>query len=53
MTSILVDSCATDDERRRDIYAGELFVFSPRTSTIALCQFARQMIEETFAGIEP
>jgi hypothetical protein len=42
-----------DDERRQHLYNGQLFVFSPCPSAIALCEFARELIEEAFAPLEP
>jgi hypothetical protein len=42
-----------DDERRQHLYNGQLFVFSPCPSAIALCEFAREVIEEAFAPLDP
>src|SRR5437588_575660 len=53
MNTLYVDSRVDDDTRRRGLYAGQLFVFSPRPSTIALRDHAREMIEEAFGGIDP
>ncbi len=39
--------------RRQRLYRGELFVFSPRPSTIALIEFARKMIEDGFGSKNP
>ena len=47
------DSACNDDARRPRLYNGEIFVFSPRTSTIALCSFAQSMIEEAFEPLDP
>jgi hypothetical protein len=38
----------SDQLRRQRIYEGQIFVFTPRPSTIALCDFARELIEEAF-----
>src|SRR5262249_7866676 len=53
MNTIFFDAGASDDERRRELYNGRLFVFSPRTSVRALCDLARRMAEEAFAPLEP
>jgi hypothetical protein len=53
MTAIYFDSSNPDDLRRQRLYQGELYVFSPYPSTIALRNHAREMIEEAFNGIDP
>jgi hypothetical protein len=53
MDTVYLDSPASDLERRKNLYAGQLFVFSPRPSTVKLCEFARQMIEDAFSGTDP
>jgi hypothetical protein len=47
------DSTVDDAARRRLLYGGQIFVFGPRPSTLALVQHARGMIEEAFGGIDP
>src|SRR5258708_19857273 len=37
----------------RRLWEGQLFVYSPRRSTVAFVDFARSMIEETFEGRDP
>jgi hypothetical protein len=53
MTAIYLDSTNPDDLRRQRLYQGEIYVFSPCPSTIALRNHAREMIEEAFGGIDP
>ena len=53
MDTVFIDAIKTDAERRQALYAGQLFVFSPRPSTVKLCEFARQMIKEAFSGLDP
>jgi len=53
MHAIYVDSPASDDIRRERLYDGDLFVYSPRPATRALCEFGRQMAEEAFAPRDP
>jgi hypothetical protein len=43
----------TDRERRQRLYGGDIFVFSPRPSTRALADFARSLVEEAFAPLDP
>jgi len=43
----------SDQMRREQLYKGRLFVFSPRPSTIEICDFARRMINEAFGGRDP
>ncbi len=35
------------------LYNGQLFVLSPRPSTIALCEFARELIQDAFGSLDP
>jgi hypothetical protein len=51
--TVLFDSDVSDEERRAQLYKGRLFVFSPCRSAVALCEFARAMIEDAFAGTDP
>jgi len=53
MNTIYVDSTVNDDVRRERLYAGQLFVFSPHQSSVALCQFAREMVDEAFHPLDP
>lgn len=53
MHTIYVDSPVPDDTRRERLYDGDLFVYSPRPATSALCEFGRQMAEEAFAPHDP
>jgi hypothetical protein len=53
MNTVYFDAPFTDDMRRQQLYAGQLFVFSPRPSTLAFCAFARELIQEAFAPLDP
>jgi len=53
MHTIYFDSTVSDQVRRQQIYEGQIFVFNPRPSTIALCDFARELIEEAFGEVDP
>jgi hypothetical protein len=50
---VYVDSPRADKIRRKLLYQGSLFVFSPRASTVALCQHADQLIREAFGKLSP
>ncbi len=51
--TIYLDSHLSDAERRRRLYAGDVFLYSPRPATRALTEFARELIEEAFAPLDP
>src|SRR5690606_19289831 len=53
MTAIHYDSSLSDDERRKRLYAGDLFVYSPNSLSVELVDFARSMLEEAFAPLDP
>ena len=53
MHSIYVDAEFGDDERRQKLYDGDLFVYSPRPSTLALTEFAGEMARQAFAPLDP
>lgn len=53
MQTVYFDAPFSDDERRRELYNGQLFVFSPRYSTRALIEFVRGLVEEAFEGLDP
>src|SRR6266568_2835320 len=48
MNSIIIDAPATDEKRRELLYRGQLLVYSPTRSSLALVEFARKMAEEAF-----
>ncbi|MFK3984957.1 hypothetical protein ACI2K4_31875 [Micromonospora sp. NPDC050397] len=49
MTVVYFDSPMSDDERRRKLFGGDLFVYSPTPHSMALVAFAREMVESAFA----
>lgn len=53
MTTIYFDSHLPDPERRRRLYAGDVFVYSPRPSTRALTEHARELIAKAFSPLDP
>ena len=54
MPSIYFDYLESEDAIRRErIFAGSIFLTSPRPGVAALCDFARSMIQETFPQTDP
>jgi hypothetical protein len=53
MSVVYLDASFTDDERRARLYGGDLFVYSPRPSVVALRDFARKMVEDAFRPLDP
>jgi hypothetical protein len=51
--NIYFDSKMSDDARRRELYAGSLFVYSPSRNALKLCQLARELIEDAFGTRNP
>jgi hypothetical protein len=53
MTAIYVDPTFDEATRRQGLYDGQIFVFSPRPSSVALCDFAREMALTAFRPLDP
>ena len=53
MAAIHFDSKLSDAERRAKIFDGDIFVCSARPATLALIDFARELLEEAFAPLPP
>lgn len=53
MSTVHFDSELPDDARRKALYEGGIFTFSPRPSTEALCEHGRAMLEKAFAPHDP
>jgi hypothetical protein len=53
MTAILFDPPRDDDERRNALYRGELIVYAPTPSSLAFVEFARTLLREAFAPLDP
>jgi hypothetical protein len=53
MATVYVDSSSSELERRRRLYLGDLFAFSPGEHSAAMCGLARDMAEEAFAPYDP
>jgi hypothetical protein len=53
MDTIFFDSDVDEKVRREYLYNGQLFVYSASPSVLALCEFARELIEEAFGSVDP
>ena len=53
MNALYVDSTVTDEQRRKFLFDGQLLVYSPRPSTLALIEWARELIREAFGTLDP
>ena len=53
MAVIHYGTSVRDSERRARLYEGELFILPPTQEGIALCEHARNMVEEAFHPLEP
>jgi len=53
MNTTFFDSGVSDDTRRKQLYEGQLHVYSPLPRSLELCKFAREMCEEAFAPHDP
>ncbi len=53
MTAIFFDYDGNDEARRKLLFRGQLLVYSPRRSSLALVEFARELIREAFGTLEP
>jgi hypothetical protein len=53
MDTIYLDSDVDENARRESLFNGDLFVFSAKPSVLALCEFARGLIQEAFGSIDP
>jgi hypothetical protein len=53
MNTIYFDAAIYDDERRRLLYEGQVFVYSPSPHSLALRDFARELSAQAFAPHNP
>jgi len=53
MNAVFFDSKMSDDARRRSLYDGQLYLFSPTPSSIELVGLAREMAQDAFAPLDP
>ena len=53
MSAVFFDRKISDDERRNNLYDGQIFTYGPSEGTIALSEVAREMCEAAFAPHHP
>jgi hypothetical protein len=53
MNAVYLDSKMSDDARRRALYDGHLFLFSPTPGSLELVRLAREMARDAFAPLDP
>ncbi len=53
MPALVIDAGLDDDERRRRLYSGDIFKFSPTQVGPSLVALAKGMLEEAFAPHKP
>ncbi len=53
MTTVRFEAQLSDNDRRRALYRGDIFVYGATESTAKLCDFARELLEEAFAPHDP
>ena len=53
MHTIFFDADVSDQIRREQLYEGQLFVYSPSPSSLALVELARELIHEAFGSLDP
>ena len=52
-TTVCIDAALDDDERRRCLYEGRIFVHAQSAAVRAFAGFARELIERAFAPLDP
>jgi len=53
MNALYIDAPISEEKKRELLYRGQLLVYSPTASSLALVDFARKMIEAAFHPYEP
>ena len=53
MNSVYLDSSCSDDQRRKQLYTGQIFMYSPTPGSLALIDFAKSMLHEAFGPLNP
>jgi hypothetical protein len=51
--NLFFDSTMDDAKRRQELYAGSIFVYSPSSNALKLCELARELVENAFSGQDP
>jgi hypothetical protein len=53
MNTIYFDPPIDDAVRRQRLYSGQIIAYPPVPSTVAFCEFAREMLRQAFAPLDP
>lgn len=53
MTTLYLNRHEPDDIRRERIFAGDFFLYTDSAASRALCQHARDLVVQAFAGLDP
>jgi hypothetical protein len=53
MTAVWFESSMSDDDRRKHLYNGDIFMYAPREPSLELVQLARELLTEAFGGTDP
>jgi hypothetical protein len=53
MATVFFDPSFDDETRRQKLYAGDIVVLPPSSVTLEFCAFAKELIREHFAPLEP
>jgi len=53
MNTVFFESDLSDDARREQLFNGQIFVYAPCKSAIALCELARELLAKAFAPYDP
>src|SRR4051812_9150455 len=53
MDSVFIDATLGDAARREGLYRGNIYVYSPRPSSLAYVEFAKQLIADAFHPLDP
>jgi hypothetical protein len=53
VNTVYFDSNIDDEIRRRQLFDGQLFVYSPRPAALAFIEFARELIQAAFSPLDP
>lgn len=53
MNTVYSNSPMDDEARRQQLYEGQLFVYSATPTSLALIEFARELISEAFGSLDP
>jgi hypothetical protein len=53
MNTVYSNSPMDDEARRQQLYNGQLFVYSATPASLALIEFARELISEAFGSLNP